>query len=43
VGEYWDLFYAGHRIELTNLKAILEHRHGNGRPVSVPPSRALAR
>jgi hypothetical protein len=27
VGEWWPLFYAGHSIELANLKAILEHRH----------------
>jgi hypothetical protein len=28
VGDLWPLFYAGHAIELANLKAILEHRHG---------------
>lgn len=27
VGEWWPLFYAGHSIELANLKAILEYRH----------------
>jgi hypothetical protein len=27
VGEYWDLFYAGHTVEMQNLKKILEHRH----------------
>lgn len=27
VGELWPLFYAGHTLELANLKAILEHRH----------------
>ena len=27
VGDWWPLFYAGHSIELANLKAILEHRH----------------
>ncbi|HEX6273871.1 MAG TPA: hypothetical protein VFZ53_12575 [Polyangiaceae bacterium] len=27
VGDWWPLFYAGHTIELANLKAILEHRH----------------
>ncbi|GAA1909534.1 SRPBCC family protein [Streptantibioticus ferralitis] len=43
VGEYWDLFYAGHTVEMHNLKAILEHRHGHGLPVSVPPVRAVAR
>jgi hypothetical protein len=30
VGEWWPLFYAGHTIELTNLKNILEHRHRSG-------------
>jgi hypothetical protein len=30
VGEWWPLFYAGHSIELANLKAILEHRHRRG-------------
>jgi hypothetical protein len=30
VGDWWPLFYAGHSIELANLKAILEHRHRNG-------------
>ncbi|MDF3287683.1 MULTISPECIES: SRPBCC family protein [Streptomyces] len=43
VGEYWDLFYAGHTVEMHNLKAILEHRHKAGLPVSVPPTRAVAR
>lgn len=33
VGEWWPLFYAGHAIELENLKAILEHRHRHGLPV----------
>jgi hypothetical protein len=33
VGDWWPLFYAGHSIELANLKAILEHRHRNGIPV----------
>ncbi|HYS36187.1 MAG TPA: SRPBCC family protein [Pseudonocardiaceae bacterium] len=28
VGELWPLFYAGHSIELANLKAILEYRYG---------------
>jgi hypothetical protein len=26
VGDWWPLFYAGHTIELANLKRILEHR-----------------
>ncbi|MFK4148468.1 SRPBCC family protein [Streptomyces sp. NPDC004065] len=43
VGDYWDLFYAGHTVEMNNLKAILEHRHRSGLPVSVPPSRTVTR
>ncbi|MFD5813169.1 SRPBCC family protein [Streptomyces sp. NPDC127038] len=43
VGDYWDLFYAGHTVEMNNLKAILEHRHRNGLPIGVAPSRAVAR
>jgi len=30
VGDWWPLFYAGHSIELENLKHILEHRHRGG-------------
>lgn len=33
VGEWWPLFFAGHSIELANLKSILEFRHRRGRPV----------
>ena len=33
VGDWWPLFYAGHSIELANLKAILEHRHSRGLPM----------
>jgi len=33
VGDWWPLFYAGHSLELANLKAILEHRHAAGVPV----------
>lgn len=33
VGDWWPLFYAGHSIELTNLKRILEHRHQHGLPI----------
>jgi hypothetical protein len=33
VGDYWNLFYAGHTIEMTNLKRILEFRHARGLPV----------
>jgi hypothetical protein len=32
VGELWPLFYAGHTIELRNLKLILEHRYRLGLP-----------
>ncbi|WP_018587582.1 hypothetical protein [Salinispora arenicola] len=40
VGDYWDLFYAGHTIEMGNLRAILEHRHRNGLAINVPPTPA---
>jgi hypothetical protein len=30
VGDWWPLFYAGHTLELANLKRILEHRHRRG-------------
>ena len=33
VGEMWPFFYAGHTIELRNLKAILEYRHQHGVPI----------
>lgn len=33
VGDLWPFFYAGHTIELRNLKAILEYRHHNGLPI----------
>jgi hypothetical protein len=33
VGEMWPFFYAGHTIELRNLKAILEYRHKHGVPI----------
>ena len=33
VGAWWPFFYAGHTIELANLKAILEHRHRSGAPL----------
>ena len=33
VGDFWDMFGAGHRLELLNLKAIAEYRHHNGLPV----------
>ncbi|MFC9786724.1 SRPBCC family protein [Rhodococcus sp. NPDC127528] len=34
VGDLWDMFPAGHLIELHNLKAIAEYRHANGLPVT---------
>ncbi|MGL6236231.1 MAG: SRPBCC family protein [Segniliparus sp.] len=34
VGDFWDLFYAGHVLELRNLKAICEHRHAKGQPIT---------
>jgi hypothetical protein len=34
VGDLWPQFAPGHRIELDNLKAILEHRHRNGIPIT---------
>lgn len=33
VGNFWELFYAGHKIELDNLKNILEYRHLNNLPI----------
>jgi hypothetical protein len=33
VGEWWPIFYAGHTIELENLRAILEYRHARGEPL----------
>ena len=32
-GDWWPLFYAGHSIELHNLKVILEYRTRHGLPV----------
>ena len=34
VGDLWPFFYAGHHVEMQNLKAILEHRHANGLPIN---------
>ena len=34
VGDLWPFFYAGHHVEMQNLKHILEHRHASGLPVS---------
>ncbi len=33
VGDFWDGFWAGHQLELENLKIIAEHRHRNGLPL----------
>ena len=33
VGDYWPFFYAGHSLELANLKAILEHRTRHSLPL----------
>jgi hypothetical protein len=30
VGDLWPFFYAGHHVEMQNLKHILEYRHANG-------------
>jgi hypothetical protein len=34
VGDFWDVFGPGHQLELKNLKAIAEHRHRNGLPIT---------
>jgi hypothetical protein len=34
VGDFWEMFGAGHELELKNLKAIAEYRHHNGLPVT---------
>ncbi len=34
VGDFWDMFGAGHALELQNLKAIAEYRHRNGLPIT---------
>ncbi len=35
VGDMWPFFFAGHKIELDNLKYILEYRHANGLPMTL--------
>jgi len=35
VGDMWPFFYAGHKIELDNLKSILEYRHANSLPMTI--------
>lgn len=39
VGDFWPQFYAGHYIEMQNLKAILEYRHAKGIRVVTEASR----
>lgn len=34
VGDIWELFYAGHLMELRNMKAICEHRHAAGQSLT---------
>ena len=34
VGDYWDVFYPGHRLELDNLTQICEYRHAHGLPLT---------
>jgi hypothetical protein len=34
VGDMWPFFYAGHKIELENLKQILQYRHSHGLPMT---------
>ncbi len=34
VGDFWDMFSAGHQLELDNLKAIAEYRHSHGLPIT---------
>lgn len=33
VGDFWDMFSAGHQLEMDNLKAIAEYRHHHGLPI----------
>jgi hypothetical protein len=33
VGDFWDMFSAGHQLELDNLKAICEYRAAQGLPI----------
>jgi hypothetical protein len=33
VGDLWPFFYAGHWVEMQNLKHILEYRHRQGLPI----------
>ncbi len=40
VGDMWPFFYAGHHVEMQNLKHILEYRHANGLPINPREVRA---
>jgi hypothetical protein len=40
VGQFWDFFYAGHTVELENLKRILEYRHSHNLPM-IPEKEVL--
>jgi len=33
VGDFWDMFAAGHQLEMDNLKAICEYRAAHGLPI----------
>ncbi|KAA0024998.1 SRPBCC family protein [Antrihabitans cavernicola] len=33
VGDFWDMFSAGHQLEMNNLKAICEYRASHGLPI----------
>ncbi|MBP1159782.1 SRPBCC family protein [Rhodococcus sp. PvR099] len=33
VGDFWDMFSAGHQLEMDNLKAICEYRAAHGLPI----------
>jgi hypothetical protein len=45
VGDLWPFFFAGHTVEMHNLKAILEYRHKNDLPINpvVGTARAVTR
>ncbi|UGT40679.1 SRPBCC family protein [Nocardia yamanashiensis] len=34
VGDFWEMFSAGHQLELDNLKAIAEYRASHGLPIT---------
>ena len=42
VGDLWPFFYAGHWVEMQNLKAILEYRYANGLPVNPRSAKEVA-